>query len=159
MPSLARLIVLLIALLASPLVCLAEDDFAIGADVSFLADAEGKQIVFKENGVARPGLQILKDHGYNWVRLRLFHSPERLPNDLEYTIAAAQQAKSQGFKFLLNFHYSDTWADPAKQFTPHDWQDLSHDELVQAVRDYTRDTIVAFREAARCPTWCRLATK
>src|SRR5687767_5510822 len=80
------------------------DEFAIGADVSFLSQAEASGVVFKDDGVAKPGLQIFKDHGYNWVRLRLFHSPDRLPNDLAYTIAAAQAAKKLGFKVLLNFH-------------------------------------------------------
>ena len=98
-----------------------------------------------------PGSRLFKDHGYNWVRLRLFHSPDRLPNDLHYTIALARQAKGMGFKFLLDYHYSDTWADPAKQFTPQAWEGLSHEELVTAVHDYTRDTMIAFREAGAMP--------
>jgi arabinogalactan endo-1,4-beta-galactosidase len=126
-------------------------EYAIGADVSFLAQAEKNGSVFKDGGEAKPGLQIFKDHGYNWIRLRLFHSPDRLPNNLEYTIALAKQAKQQGFKFLVDFHYSDTWADPAKQFMPKAWKDKSHDELVQAVFEYTRDSIVAFREAGAMP--------
>ena len=68
------------------------EDYAIGADLSFLKQAEDRGTVFKDNGVAKPGLQIFKDHGYNWIRLRLFHTPTRLPNDLAYTIALAQQA-------------------------------------------------------------------
>ena len=102
---------------------------------------------------ARPSRasQIFKDHGYNWVRLRLFHTPTRLPNNLEYTIAQAQAAKKLGFKFLLNYHYSDTWADPQKQFMPKAWEGMSHDELVEAVFDYTRDTVAAFREAGVMP--------
>jgi arabinogalactan endo-1,4-beta-galactosidase len=127
------------------------DEFAIGADVSFLPHAEAAGVVFKDGGVPKPGLQIFKDHGYNWVRLRLFHSPDKLPNDLEYTIAAAQAAKKLGFKVLLNFHYSDTWADPQKQFIPKAWVGLSEDELAEAVFEYTRETIAAFREAGAMP--------
>jgi arabinogalactan endo-1,4-beta-galactosidase len=126
-------------------------EYAIGADVSFLAQAEQGGTVFKEDGQAKPGLQIFKDHGYNWVRLRLFNSPGQLPNNLEYTIDLAKQAKKMGFKFLLNYHYSDTWADPAKQFTPRAWKELSHEELEQAVFEYTRNTITAFREAGVMP--------
>src|SRR5437763_14962680 len=81
-------------------------DYAIGADLSFLKQAEDKGTVFKDNGKAKPGLQIFRDHGYNWIRLRLFHTPTALPNDLAYTIAMAQQARKLGFKFLLNYHYS-----------------------------------------------------
>jgi arabinogalactan endo-1,4-beta-galactosidase len=158
MPSLSIVFALLIMLYA-PVACAAEDDYAIGADVSFLADAEARGIEFKENGVAKPGLEIFRDHGYNWVRLRLFHSPDRLPNDLSYTIALARQAKVMGFKFLLDYHYSDTWADPAKQFTPQAWEDLSHEELVEAVHNYTRDTIIAFRGAGAMPDMVQIGNE
>ena len=126
-------------------------DYMVGADLSFLKQAEDNGTVFKENDQAKPGLMIFKDHGYNWIRLRLFHSPTKLPNNLEYTIALAKEAKKNGFKFLLDYHYSDTWADPGKQFTPKAWEGKSHDELVQAVFEYTRDTIAAFREAGVPP--------
>jgi arabinogalactan endo-1,4-beta-galactosidase len=126
-------------------------DYAIGADLSFLRQAEERGTVFKDNGQAKPGLQIFRDHGYNWIRLRLFHTPTRLPNNLDYTIALARDAKKLGFRFLLDYHYSDTWADPGKQTIPKTWQGKSHAELVQAVREYTRDTIVAFREAGVLP--------
>jgi arabinogalactan endo-1,4-beta-galactosidase len=126
-------------------------EFAIGADVSFLAHAEKNGVVFKDGGQAKPGLQILRDHGYNWVRLRLFHSPDRLPNDLSYTVRQAKEAKELGFKFLLNYHYSDTWADPQKQFIPRAWEGMSHEQLVDAVERYTQDTIIAFRDAGAMP--------
>jgi arabinogalactan endo-1,4-beta-galactosidase len=126
-------------------------DYAIGADLSFLKQAEDRGTVFKDSGKARPGLIIFKDHGYNWVRLRLFHSPMSLPNNLDYTIALAKAAREHGFKFLLDFHYSDTWADPGKQFTPAAWKDKPHEELVRAVFEYTRDTIAAFDVAGVPP--------
>lgn len=126
-------------------------EYAIGADVSFLRQAEQQGIIFKENGVAAPVLEILKAHGYNWVRLRIFHTPTDLPNNLDYTIAMAKTAKKLGFRILLDFHYSDTWADPGKQFTPKAWTGLSHDQLVKAVFAYTRDTIAAFRSADVLP--------
>lgn len=126
-------------------------EYAIGADLSYLKQAEDRGTVFKEDGQAKPGLQIFKDHGYNWIRLRLFHTPANLPNNLEYTIDLAKEAKKLGFRFLLNYHYSDTWADPGKQFIPKAWEGKSHAELVQAVFEYTRDTIVAFRDAGVLP--------
>jgi len=107
--------------------------------------------VFKADGEARPGLQIFRDHGYNWIRLRLFHTPTRLPNDLGYTVALARDAKRRGYKFLLNYHYSDTWADPGHQYTPKAWEGKSHTELVEGVFEYTRDTIRTFREANAMP--------
>jgi arabinogalactan endo-1,4-beta-galactosidase len=143
--------ILLATFLAISSVRAQSTDYWIGADLSFLKQAEDRGTMFKENGETRPGLQIFKDHGYGWVRLRLFHTPTRLPNNLPYTIALAQQAKKNGFKFLLDYHYSDTWADPGKQFIPKAWEGLSHDQLVNAVFNYTKDTIVAFREAGVLP--------
>lgn len=140
-----------VALICSLCPRAAAADYAIGADLSFLRQAEERGTVFQDGGKARPGLQIFKDHGYNWVRLRLFHTPTRLPNNREYTIATAREAKKLGYKFLLNFHYSDTWADPQKQTIPKAWQGKSHSELVQAVFEYTRDSLVAFREAGAFP--------
>src|SRR5262245_47954434 len=80
--------------------CAVAGDFATGMDVSFAKQAEDRGAVFKDNGVAKPALQIFREHGYNWVRLRLFHSPTNLPNNLEYTIASAKEAKKLGFKLL-----------------------------------------------------------
>ncbi|MBN1765019.1 MAG: glycosyl hydrolase 53 family protein [Sedimentisphaerales bacterium] len=134
-------------------------DYAIGADLSFLKAAEDSGIVFKDNGEPAPGLQIFKNHGYNWIRLRLFHTPTRLPNNLEYTIALAQEAKKLEYKFLLNFHYSDTWADPKKQYLPKAWEGKSHAELVEAVFEYTRDTIVAFRDANAMPDMVQIGNE
>lgn len=125
--------------------------YIIGADVSFAAQAVATGSIYKDDGKVEPPLQILKDHGYNWVRLRLFVHPTNLPNNLAYTIASAQAAKKLGFKLLLDLHYSDTWADPGKQYTPKAWAKLNHAQLVSRVFTYTRDTIRAFRKAGVLP--------
>jgi arabinogalactan endo-1,4-beta-galactosidase len=136
-----------------------QSDYAIGADVSFLSQAESTGTVFKDQGQAKPGLQIFRDHGYNWVRLRLFHTPTRLPNNLQYTIDLGRQAKTLGFKFLLDYHYSDTWADPGKQFIPKAWEVQSHAQLVDSVFQYTRDTIAAFRDAGVMPDMVQIGNE
>jgi arabinogalactan endo-1,4-beta-galactosidase len=137
--------------------------YAIGADLSFLAQAEAAGTKFKDAGVAKPGLQIFRDHGYNWIRLRLFHTPATqarpLPNDLAYTLALAKQAKALGYKFLLNYHYSDTWADPGKQTLPKAWENKTSAELVTAVFEYTRDTIVALREGGAMPDMVQIGNE
>ncbi|MBP8303715.1 MAG: glycosyl hydrolase 53 family protein [Phycisphaerae bacterium] len=134
-------------------------EYAMGADLSFLKQAEDLGTVFKDANEAKPGLQIFKDHGYNWIRLRLFHTPTQLPNNLDYTIALAAQAKRLGYRFLLNYHYSDTWADPGKQFIPKAWQGKSHAELVQAVNEYTRDTLRSFRDANAMPDMVQIGNE
>src|ERR1035438_6557099 len=131
--------------------CVRAQSMIVGADVSFLRQMESRGVVFKDAGVAEPGLQILKNHGYTWIRLRVMVDPISLPNNLGYTIALAKDAKARGFKFLLDFHYSDDWADPGHQLVPRAWAKMSHAELVNATFVYTRDTIKAFRKAGVLP--------
>jgi arabinogalactan endo-1,4-beta-galactosidase len=120
-----------------------------------LAKCERDGMVFKEDGQRRDVLTILREHQYNWVRLRLFHdpaaSPTRLPNDLDYTLALAKRAKAMGFHLLLDLHYSDSWADPGKQPTPEAWKKLKHKQLVDQVFNYTRDTIAVFAREGVMP--------
>ena len=137
--------------------------YAIGADLSFLAQAEASGTRFKDGGVEKPGLQLFRDHGYNWIRLRLFHtvanSPWPLPNDLPYTLALAKQAKTMGYKFLLDLHYSDTWADPQKQTMPKAWEGKSAAELVDAVQEYTQLTIAALRDGGAMPDMVQIGNE
>ena len=134
-------------------------EYAIGADLSFLKQAEDRGIRFEDSGIAKPGLKLFKDHGYNWIRLRLFHTPIQLPNNLEYTVALAGEARKLGFKLLLNYHYSDTWADPGKQYIPRAWEGKSHAELARAVFEYTRDTIITFRDAGILPDMVQIGNE
>ena len=125
-------------------------DYMVGADLSDLKQTEDRGFVFKDNSEPKPGLQIFKSHGYNWIRLRLFHTPT-MPQNLPYTISLAQAAKKLDYKFLLDYHYSDTWADPQHQVIPKAWQGMTHAQLVDALYQYSRDTIAAFREAGVLP--------
>jgi arabinogalactan endo-1,4-beta-galactosidase len=151
-PICARIFAALLLLWSAPQITHAAD-FAFGVDLSFLKQAEDRGRVFKDGTNALPGLQIFKNHGYNWIRLRVFVEPvsNNLPNDLKYTLAEAQSAKKLGYKFLLDLHYANSWADPGKQPTPGDWMNLTHNERVKKLFEYTRDTINAFREAGVMP--------
>lgn len=133
--------------------------YAVGADLSFLKMAEDSGTVFKDEGQAKPGLEIFSEHGYNWIRLRLFHSPDELPNDLDYTIELAKEARTYGFKFLLDYHYADSWADPGKQPIPDAWKGLAVDVLADSVYEYTRKTITAFREAGVMPEMVQIGNE
>jgi arabinogalactan endo-1,4-beta-galactosidase len=133
--------------------------FAVGADLSFLKAAEDRGVRFKDEGVVRPGLDIFKDHGYDWIRLRLFHAPTQLPNNLEYTIALAKEAKARGYRFLLDCHYSDTWADPQHQITPAAWDTVNIRTLVDSVFRYTRDTYRAFMAAGVTPDMVQIGNE
>lgn len=136
-------------------------EFAFGADLSFLKSAEDRGRKFKDAEGEKPGLKLFRDHGHNWIRLRLFVEPvkQNLPNGLDYTIAMAKDAKQLGYKFLLDFHYAQSWADPGKQPTPDAWLPLTHADRVQKVFEYTRDTIAAFRDAGVLPEMVQIGNE
>ena len=80
--------------------------------------------MFRDGGVAGDALAILRAHGGTLVRLRLFVNPDHTElqvNDLAYTIRMARRVKAAGSRFLLDIHYSDTWADPSHQTAPAAW--------------------------------------
>lgn len=125
-----------------------------GGDFSIMKKLEDAGGEYKIDGEVKDGFQIFKENNYTWNRLRIFHSPNMegpVCSDLEYTIALAKEAKSYGFKFLLNFHYSDTWADPAKQFVPEAWENLDFETLTDSVYQYTKNVINALAEAGAAP--------
>ena len=129
---------------------LAGDEFLAGGDISALAKIEEHGGVFHDRGASGDAIEIMSRRGCNTFRLRLFVDPtgdDVVVNDLPYTIALAGRVKSAGAKLLLDFHYSDTWADPSRQTKPAAWASLSFDSLEQTVRNYTRDAIAAMTVA------------
>ena len=125
-----------------------------GGDFSIMKKMEDYGGVYEMNGKPEDGFQIFKENGYTWARLRIFNHPDmRGPvcNDLAYTIQLAQQAKKAGFKILLNFHYSDTWADPSHQIVPAAWKNLSFDVLTDSVYAYTKHVMQAMKNAGVLP--------
>ena len=67
-------------------------------------------------------------------------------NSLDYTVKLAKRIKKANLKFLLDFHYSDTWADPGHQIKPKAWEGLSFPQLEKAVYQYTKDVMIRLRE-------------
>jgi arabinogalactan endo-1,4-beta-galactosidase len=139
----------------------------MGADVSMLSQIEENGGKFYDQGVEGESLEILKKHGVNWIRLRLWNDPtdgNGNPlgggnNDLQRTVEMAVRAKSLGFKFLLDFHYSDWWADPGKQNIPKAWVGLTPDELEQAVYEYTATAIQTLVDAGAMPDMVQIGNE
>jgi beta-galactosidase len=131
----------------------------MGADISFLPELEARGIKFTEDGVEKDAILSLRDHGFNYVRLRIFNEPARDSGyspgkgfcDLNHTLQMAKRVKAAGMKFLLDFHYSDYWADPGKQFKPAAWKDLNFEELKRALYDYTRQVMTALKAQGTLP--------
>jgi arabinogalactan endo-1,4-beta-galactosidase len=123
----------------------------IGADISYVAQEESRGKKYSDNGIEKDVLEILKDNRFNWIRLRLFVDPASEKGyskdgycGLEKTLEMAKRVKAAGMKFLLDFHYSDTWADPGKQFTPASWQKLKGSGLEGQIYKYTSETVKHF---------------
>ena len=131
----------------------APGQFIRGVDVSSLTKVEDRGVAFFDKGKQKDPLTILRSHGANLVRLRAFVDPKDLGgyNDTADTVALAQRAKRAGMDLLLDLHYSDFWADPGKQYKPTAWENLSTDELVEAVYDYTHDILTTMLEANVAP--------
>ncbi|MCL6603436.1 MAG: glycosyl hydrolase 53 family protein [Paenibacillus sp.] len=121
----------------------AAEPFIKGADISSLQAVEDAGGKYYDLGVEKDLLDILQDHGVNYVRLRIWNNPVDVGgyNDKAHVVALAKRAKAKGMKLLLDFHYSDFWTDPGKQVKPAAWKDLSFNELQQAVYDYTADVL------------------
>ncbi len=135
--------------------------FIIGADISRVQESEDSGTKFKDvdgstpTGTTSTGggiLTILKNHGFNYVRLRIFVNPAASGGystqgycDLAHTIRFGAGVKQAGMGFLLDFHYSDTWADPGNQKKPAAWANLSFADLVTKVHDYTKDVITQLK--------------
>ena len=130
-----------------------------GADISFLEQQENCGINFFKNGENTPVLQILSEAGVNWIRLRLWHTPKDNWNNLEHTLKNAQKIKAAGFRFLLDIHYSDSWADPSKQNIPKDWEKYNFKELCSAFEKYTADITEKFNASGCTPDMIQIGNE
>ena len=134
-------------------------DFIRGADVSMLGDIERLGGKFYDGGVQKDALQIMNQHGANYVRLRLWVNPYDSEgnsygggsNDFQMTLKLAKRAKAQGMKVLVDFHLSDYWADPGTQSKPKEWANLSYEQLKSTLYHYMKDTMNDFKAQGIIP--------
>jgi arabinogalactan endo-1,4-beta-galactosidase len=138
----------------------AQTTFICGVDVSFLQQIElAGGIYYDADGVEVDALTFFSEQGVNYVRLRLWNDPINGYHDLEYNLALAQRIHALDMRFLLDFHYSDTWADPAHQTKPRAWAELSFDELRTAVNRYTTEALQAFNEQGTPPDMVQIGNE
>ena len=126
-------------------------EFIKGVDISALQKIEENGGIFLDSGIQKDALQIFLDNGLNYVRLRIWHSPVNGYNNLEKNLLMASRIKSLGFKFLLDLHYSDTWADPGQQTKPDAWNYLTFESLKDSVYQYTSLVITALKNQNTLP--------
>lgn len=139
----------------------------VGGDISMLPKYEeaGAQYYTHEGKGITDVLTFFKDEGMNAMRVRLFVDPKKqttndkhawetdynVCQDLEWVKKLGKRIKDKGMKFMLDFHYSDTWADPGKQWTPAAWASLDDNALAQKLYSYTKDVLAQLKTAGAEP--------
>ena len=142
-------------LLTAPTQCQAKHPFLTGADLSGLPFQESRGVKYSQDGQAQDLIVLAKRNGWHVIRIRLWVNPDADPryavSGLPGVTALGKRIKAAGLQFLLDIHYSDTWADPGHQKKPAAWDALPFPQLVQQVHDYSRDVIAHLRQNHAMP--------
>ncbi len=138
--------------------------FSKGADVGWLPQMEATGYKFYDvDGTQKDCLQLLKDRGMNTIRLRVFVNPstDKINGHCskEETVAMAVRAQNLGMRIMIDFHYSDSWADPSKQTKPAAWANHSFGELLNDVYNHTSDVLSALKTAGVTPEWVQIGNE
>jgi len=135
----------------------------LGGDISLLARYENFGAVYKDpSGVNVEPLELFKEAGMNSARLRLFVNPNTSSDacqNLSYVTTLAKRIKEAGFTFMLDFHYSDTWADPIQQTKPAAWANLSFEALQDSVYTYTKNCLAILVAADATPDYIQIGNE
>lgn len=124
-----------------------EPEFWLGADISATTELESRGIFsYNAEGERRENTLLMKELGLNAVRLRVWVDPRGGWSGMHDVLTMAQRAKQHGMAIMIDFHYSDWWADPAKQITPAAWADLDFEGLKQAMAQHTAQTLQLLRD-------------
>ncbi len=132
-----------------------------GADLSHLPQLEALGAQYLEDGVERNCLDLFDENGWRIVRLRLWHTPDwnARYSGLDSTLVFAQRVKQAGFELMLDFHYSDWWADPGQQNKPAAWENLVITTLIDSVYAYTFNVMTRFHEVGATPDYVQLGNE
>jgi arabinogalactan endo-1,4-beta-galactosidase len=133
---------------------------AKGADISWITEQEAANIKFyNTSGVAKDIFEVLKEQGMNTVRLRVWVNPSDGWCNKADVLAKALRAKAAGMRIMIDFHYSDSWADPGKQFTPAAWVNYDINQLKTAVYDHTVDVLSTLKTNNIRPEWVQVGNE
>ncbi len=132
-----------------------------GADISWVTEMEDSGYEFYNDwGYRQDVLSILRDHGMSAVRLRVWVNPsDGYYSSINDVIIKAQWAKAANMDVMIDFHYSDTWADPANQSKPVAWASLNFEQLMGEVWSYTKTSLEALRNAGITPKWIQVGNE
>ena len=131
-----------------------------GADVSWLTQMEASGYKFYDNnGTAQDCMELLKNKGLNAIRLRAWVNPTDGWCNTDDLIVKALRAQKLGLKIMIDFHYSDSWADPGKQTKPAAWQSFNFASLNNAVGTYTTGVMNALKAKGITPDWVQIGNE
>jgi len=133
--------------------------FIHGADGSVLDEVEQSGGLYYDEGVQKDALEIFKKYGFNLIRLKIWHTPSDQYNSLQNVLDMAKRVKDSGLDFMLDFHYSDTWADPGSQDKPVAWQGLSFDVLTDSIYEYTKHVISHLKAQNTLPGYVQIGNE
>ena len=138
--------------------------FARGADISWLPQMEATGFKFyNEKGELQDCFRILKDEGINSIRLRTWVNPsgDKASGHCskDETVAMAVRAQKWGMRVMIDFHYSDSWADPGKQKKPAAWEDHDFQQLMKDVYDYTFGVMWSLKQSGITPEWVQVGNE
>ncbi len=134
--------------------------FAYGADVSWITqmEASGKKF-YNNTGTQMECMTLLKSLGINSIRLRVWVNPTGGWNNAADVLVKAKRANDLGLRLMIDFHYSDTWADPGKQTKPAAWTSLSFANLKTAVATHTSEVLTLFKDNGITPEWVQVGNE
>lgn len=159
-----RFCIITFVLVFSSNIANAKTPFSKGADISWLPQMEATGYKFyNDKGIEEDCFKILKDHGMNTIRLRTWVNPSDNKGSghcsKDETVAMAIRAKNHGMRVMIDFHYSDSWADPGKQVKPKAWEGLNMEQLKNALYDYTFEVMTALKNAGIEPEWVQVGNE
>jgi arabinogalactan endo-1,4-beta-galactosidase len=134
--------------------------FAKGADVSWITEMEAKGVLFYDkNNIKTECMALMKSLGMNSIRLRIWVNPSDGYCNKTDLLIKAKRAKDLGMRILIDFHYSDTWADPSKQTKPASWANLSFTDLCTAVSNHTTEIMTSLKNWNITPEWVQVGNE
>jgi len=134
--------------------------YAKGADVSWLTEMEyNGKMFYNASGKQMDCIELLKSLGINSIRLRVWVNPTTGWCNKSDVLVKAWRAYKLGMRILIDFHYSDSWADPSQQTVPAAWSNYSLTELEQAVSDHTTDVLTALKAKGITPEWVQVGNE
>ena len=138
-----------------------DKDFVKGADVGFLTGQERRGVVFHDrNGKERECLELLKnDYQMSAIRMRVWVNPRGGDCDKFALLAMAKRVKALGMDLMVDFHYSDSWADPAKQPIPKAWQNHDYKQMRKDLQEYTIDVLTLLKDNGIEPRWVQVGNE